>query len=215
MRNEDLIEQLSATVRPVDTQHWPRRVLMALGLSSTIIGLVVVFGLTLRPDLSEWTLKPAMQVKSTYTLGLSLAACLGFLALSQPLGRPRLSLFLAAGLVILTGTLAFSELLRFPPEVLRRIWLAPSWSFCMSTIWTLSLPILAAALWVMRQRAPVYPIRAGLACGLLAGALAASAYSFHCTEDSALFLISWYSSGCLLSGLSGAVAGHWLLRWRY
>ncbi len=215
MQNEDLIEQLSAAVRPVDAQRWPRRVLIGLGLSSAIIGLAVVFGLSLRPDLSAWTVNPAMQMKSAYTLGLSLAGTLGFLALSQPLGRYGVSLILTALFVVFAGCLALNELVYFTPEAIKRAWMAPSWAFCMGTIWALSLPVLTAAIWLMRQRAPVHPLQAGLACGLLAGALAASAYSLHCTEDSALFLFSWYTLGLGISGLTGAIAGHFALRWRF
>lgn len=214
MRSEDLIERLSAEVRPADSMRWPRLAIFWLSLSAGLAGLLVVFGLSLRPDIGNWLSNSAMQIKSAYTLGLSLASLLAFWALSQPLGQNRLGPLFAIGLMMLTGTIALIEAQHLTPEALNHVWMAPSWAFCMGTIWALSAPILVVALWLMRQRAPVYPTQAGLASGLLAGALAASAYTLHCTEDSALFLFSWYTLGMALCGLTGAIAGHFTLRWR-
>jgi hypothetical protein len=77
----------------------------------------------------------------------------------------------------------------------------------------LSLPALVGALWALRGLAPTRPGAAGLAAGLLAGALGALGYSLACTELSPAFVAFWYSLGIGLAGALGAVLGPWVLRW--
>ena len=57
------------------------------------------------------------------------------------------------------------------------------------------------------------PTLAGLSAGLMAGALGAWVYSFHCTESGMPFLALWYSLGIAAVMLVGAIAGRLLLRW--
>ncbi len=77
----------------------------------------------------------------------------------------------------------------------------------------LSLPVFAGTLWAMRGLAPVQPVRAGAAAGLLAGAVGALIYALHCPEMEAPFLGSWYLLGMLIPGAAGAALGPRLLRW--
>ena len=65
----------------------------------------------------------------------------------------------------------------------------------------------------MRGLAPTRPVRAGAAAGLLAGALAATAYTLHCPESQAPFLAVWYLLGILAPAAAGALVGPRLLRW--
>jgi hypothetical protein len=48
---------------------------------------------------------------------------------------------------------------------------------------------------------------------LLAGAVGAWIYAFHCNESAAPFVAIWYTLGMAAVGASGGLLGKWLLRW--
>jgi hypothetical protein len=142
-------------------------------------------------------------------LGLAFSLCI---ALSRPMmtnhpGRRLLPLAaLAAGavaieLVVLPGTAWASRLVGSNALV------------CLIAIPTLAIVPLAAVLAILRSGAPASPALAGGAAGLLAAAAAAALYSFHCFDDSPLFVVTWYALAALPVIALGAVAGHRLLRW--
>ncbi|MGA8293552.1 MAG: NrsF family protein, partial [Rhodoplanes sp.] len=53
----------------------------------------------------------------------------------------------------------------------------------------------------------------GASAGLVAAALAATVYAAHCTDDSPLFVATWYSLAIALVVAVGAVLGPRVLRW--
>ncbi|MDE2299455.1 MAG: DUF1109 family protein, partial [Burkholderiales bacterium] len=75
------------------------------------------------------------------------------------------------------------------------------------------LPALAGTLWAVRGLAPTRPRAAGLAAGLLAGAVGALGYALSCPEVSITFVAVWYSLGIALVGGAGAALGPRVLRW--
>jgi hypothetical protein len=83
---------------------------------------------------------------------------------------------------------------------------------CMMSIPLLSLPLLAAALIGLRHGAPARPAVAGAVAGLLSAGLAATLYASHCTDDSPLFVVTWYSIATALVATIGALAGSKVLR---
>jgi len=87
-----------------------------------------------------------------------------------------------------------------------------SW-ICMTAIPVLSLPILAGALIGLRHGAPARPAVAGAVAGLLSAGLAATLYASHCTDDSPLFVATWYTLATALVTAVGALAGSKLLKW--
>jgi hypothetical protein len=75
------------------------------------------------------------------------------------------------------------------------------------------LPILAGLIYVSRHGAPERPALAGALAGILSAGLAATLYATHCTDDSPLFVITWYSIAVGLMAAIGALAGSRFLRW--
>jgi hypothetical protein len=112
--------------------------------------------------------------------------------------------------MVLLGVIA---LLTAPAGGHVAVLLGHSWARCPFNVLLLSLPGLAGALWALRGLAPTRPRAAGLAAGLLAGALGALGYSLSCTELSPAFVAVWYSLGVALAGGLGAILGPRLLRW--
>ena len=77
----------------------------------------------------------------------------------------------------------------------------------------LSIPLLVAALTALRHGAPTRPVLAGAVAGLLSGGLAAALYASHCTDDSPLFVATWYSLAIAIVTVAGMLAGSKVLRW--
>jgi hypothetical protein len=73
--------------------------------------------------------------------------------------------------------------------------------FCLTLIPLLSIGPLACLLAALREGAPSSPGLAGAVAGLGASGIAATFFAANCTDDSALFLITWYLMPCR-SGLS-------------
>jgi hypothetical protein len=76
----------------------------------------------------------------------------------------------------------------------------------------MALPLLVAALTGLRQGAATRPALSGAVAGLMSGGLAATVYAAHCTDDSPLFVATWYSIGIAGLTVVGAAAGSRVLR---
>ncbi len=84
---------------------------------------------------------------------------------------------------------------------------------CLTLIPLLSIAPLAALLVAMRAGAPVSPTLAGAAAGFVAAGIAATLYASNCTDDSPLFVATWYTLATLIVVAVGALVGGRLLRW--
>jgi hypothetical protein len=76
----------------------------------------------------------------------------------------------------------------------------------------MSLPLLAAALFGLRHGAPARPAVTGAIAGLLSAGMAATLYASHCSDDSPLFVATWYSIATAVVAAIGALAGSRVLR---
>jgi hypothetical protein len=76
----------------------------------------------------------------------------------------------------------------------------------------LSLPLLAAALIALRRGAPSRPAVAGAFAGVLSAGLAATLYASHCTDDSPMFVATWYTIAIAFVAAIGALAGSRVLK---
>ncbi|MCC8942470.1 DUF1109 family protein, partial [Bradyrhizobium sp. Arg68] len=65
----------------------------------------------------------------------------------------------------------------------------------------------------LRQGAPAQPAVAGAVAGLLSAGLAATIYASHCTDDSPLFVATWYTLATAIVASVGAIAGKQVLRY--
>ena len=76
-----------------------------------------------------------------------------------------------------------------------------------------SLGPLAVLLFALKKGAPTQPSLAGAIAGLVAGGMAATFYAAHCTDDSPLFVATWYPLAVALLTIVGALAGRMFVRW--
>ncbi len=83
---------------------------------------------------------------------------------------------------------------------------------CLTYIPLIGIGPLAVVLLALRHGAPTSPARAGTVAGLLAGGIAATFYAAQCTDDSPLFVATWYTIAAALVSAIGALAGPRVLR---
>ena len=77
----------------------------------------------------------------------------------------------------------------------------------------MAAPLLVALVLAMRAGAPRYPGLTGALAGAAAAGIAALLYASHCTDDSPLFVATWYPLATLVCAGAGALAGRWFLAW--
>src|SRR5580700_638552 len=211
METEQLIRTLAA-----DNPHRARAVGVMLTLALLVAAPVSVamfmMGLGVRPDVMTAMHNPFFDLKFAVTLALAISA----IAVSLHLSRPEASLAGWAWLLLIpAGILAagLSGEMMLPQRLPMMTRLVGSNSrVCLTAIPLMSLPLLAGALIGLRHGAPARPAVAGAIAGLLSAGLAATLYASHCTDDSPLFVATWYTIATALVTALGALAGSRVLR---
>lgn len=84
---------------------------------------------------------------------------------------------------------------------------------CLTFIPLLGLGPLALLLLALRHGAPSQPTLAGAVAGLAAGGIAATFYAAHCTDDSPLFVATWYTAAIAILVFLGWVGARRFVRW--
>src|SRR6267378_1875215 len=211
METDQLIRSLAA-----DNAHraHPVGVVLALALLAAAPVSVAMFfvGLGVRPDVMTAMRNPFFDLKFLVTLALAISA----IAVSLHLSRPEASLHGWAWLLLIPAGLLVAGIgseMMMPQRLPMMTRLVGSNSrTCLIAIPLMSLPLLAAALIGLRHGAPTRPAVAGAIAGLLSAGLAATLYASHCTDDSPLFVATWYTMATALVTAVGALAGSRVLR---
>jgi hypothetical protein len=211
METEQLIRTLAA-----DNLHRARPVglVMALALlaAAPVSMAMFLMELGVRPDVMTAMHNPFFDLKFVVTLALATSA----IVVSLHLSRPEASLkgwawllLIPAG-ILATGIASEMMMPQRLPMMTRLI--GSNSRVCMTAIPLMSLPLLAAALIGLRHGAPTRPAVAGAIAGLLSAGLAATLYASHCTDDSPLFVTTWYTISTALVTAIGALVGPRVLR---
>ena len=157
--------------------------------------------------------EPGWWLKLGYAAALASAAAWCVARLARPGLRADRAAQVWVGIALLMAAIGLFEQLQLPPGTRLAAWLGHSWTTCPRNVMLLSLPAMALCFWALRGLAPTQPRRAGLAAGLLAGALGAMVYTLACSELSPSFVVTWYTLGIAGAGVIGALLGPRLLRW--
>lgn len=177
--------------------------MFALTMALTLIG----------PLPAEVFMTPTPWMKFAYTLSLVSAAAFLTLRLARPLAGLALPVRLLGMVLLMMLALGTWHLAQVPSDARSQAILGQTWLLCPWLVLIVSLPSLLAMQLVLRGFAPVQLRQTGFACGLLAGAIGATAYAMACPEDSPTFVAVWYTFGIVMTGAVGAISGRWLLRW--
>jgi hypothetical protein len=212
METDQLIRTLAA-----DNAHRARPVGLVLALTllaaAPVSLAMFITELGMRPDVMTAMRNPFFDLKFLVTLALAISAIAVSLHLSRPEGSLRgwaWLLLIPAGLLVAGIAGEMMMMPQRPPMMTRLV--GSNSRVCMTAIPLMSLPLLAAALIGLRHGAPSRPAVAGAIAGLLSAGLAATLYASHCTDDSPLFVATWYTMATALVTAIGALAGSKVLR---
>src|SRR3954453_20383979 len=156
---------------------------------------------------------PLFDLKFLVTLALALPA----IAIAVHLSRPEAStrrwawwLLIPVGLlgIGIAGEMMMPQRL---PMMTRLV--GSNSLVCLTAIPRLARPLLVAALIGLRHGAPARPAVAGGFAGLVSAGLPAALYASHCTDDSPLFVATWYTLATALVTAIGALVGAKVLRY--
>ena len=78
---------------------------------------------------------------------------------------------------------------------------------CLAFIPLMGVGPLALFILALRNAAPARPALAGAVAGLAAGGIAATLYAAHCTDNSPLFVATWYTLAIAMLTALGGLAG--------
>jgi hypothetical protein len=185
---------------------------LALLAAAPLSVAIFMMALGVRPDVMTAMHNPFFDLKFLITLALAVSA----IVVSLHLSRPEASLKGWGWLLLIpVGIIAAgigSEMMmpqRLP--MMTRL-IGSNSRICMTAIPLLSLPLLAGALMGLRHGAPARPALAGAIAGLISAGLAATLYAAHCTDDSPLFVATWYPIATAIVTAVGALIGARVLR---
>lgn len=211
METEQLIRTLAA-----DNPHRARPVgfVLALALLATapvsFVGFAMALGV--RPDIMTAMHNPFFDLKFVITLALAISAIVVGLHLSRPEASFKgwgWLLLIPAGIV--AAEIASEMMMPQRLPMMTRL-IGSNSRVCMTAIPLLSLPLLAGALIGLRHGAPARPALAGALAGLISAGLAATLYASHCTDNSPLFVATWYPIATAMVTAAGALIGAKVLR---
>jgi hypothetical protein len=211
MDTDQLIRTLAA-----DSAHRAPRVGFVLALAllaAAPVSLLIFFaGLGVRPDVMTAMHNPFFDLKFAVTLALAISAIMVSLHLSRPEASLRgWAWLLMVPVGVLAAAIAGEMMLPQRLPMMTRL-VGSNSKICMTAIPLMSLPLLVAALLGLRHGAPTRPAVAGAIAGLLSAGLAATLYASHCTDDSPLFVATWYTIAAAAVTAVGALAGSKLLK---
>jgi len=211
METEQLIRTLAADnpyrMRPVGSV-----LALALLAAAPISLIMFMMALGVRPDVMTAMRNPFFDLKFVITLALAISAIVVGLHLSRPEASVKgwgWLLLIPAGIIAagIAGEMMMPQRL---PMMTRLV--GSNSRVCMTSIPLLSLPLLAGALVGLRHGAPARPALAGAMAGLISAGLAATLYASHCTDDSPLFVATWYPIATAVVTAVGALIGAKVLR---
>ncbi|MBA3518204.1 MAG: DUF1109 family protein [Rhizobiales bacterium] len=212
MDTDVLIRTLAADARPsavsLSAVWWG-----AAGLAVALAAVVFFTTLGPRPDIAAAAETPRFLFKFVVTIALAASA----FGLARSLSRPgetwREGLpFLAVAPVLIVAAVVL-ELFLLPPDSWTARMIGTNSMVCLTYVPLIGIGPLAIFLLALRQGAPTRPALAGAVAGLLAGGIAATLYAAQCTDDSPLFVATWYPIAIAGLALTGAVGAKTFVRW--
>ena len=212
MDTRNFIKALAADIRA------PRRSLSSIwwgatGVAVSLAAIVFLATLVPRPDIADAAETPRFLFKFVITVTLTVTAFILARALLRPeeTGR-KIAPYLAIA-PVLTAAGVVAELFVLPQDIWSARLIGTNSMACLFLIPMIGIGPLAVFLLALRHGAPARPIIAGAVAGILAGGIAATFYALHCTDDSPLFVASWYTIAIGGLALAGAVGADRFVRW--
>lgn len=212
MRTEDLIKALDADARskamPLRSAWW-----VATAVAAVIAAVVFWFTIGPRSDIMIAMHTMRFLSKFVFTIVLAGTAFALIHALSTPGASTGKAATWMAAAPLLVLVAVVLELFAVPEAQWGTRLVGSNMMICMGFIPLIGIGPLAIFLWMLRYGAPTRPVLAGAVAGLLAGGLAATFYAAHCSDDSPLFVATWYTVAIIILTVLGALGGRLFVRW--
>jgi len=213
MKTNDLIAMLATEASATPTVSPLRRCTQATAAGVAISLALVLTLWGLNPELNALAHTQAFWVKVVWLVLTCTFAAPVVMHLARPGVAAGRGVWGIAAALVGMAMLALMQVATVDADTGMQLMLGSSWQECSASIAALSVPLLAALLWMLRDMAPTRPALAGASAGLMAGTLASLVYSLHCTETAYAFVAVWYVAGMALMAGVGALLGSRLLRW--
>ena len=212
METNELIRALASDARlraAAPSSVWWGAVGLAIALAA------VIFFTTLGPrsDIATAAETPRFLFKFVVTITLAVSAFGLVRVLSRPEETSRRAILYLATAPALVIMAVIVELFLVPQDAWSAKLVGTNSVMCLTYIPLMGIGPLATFLLALRHSAPAKPTLAGGVAGLLAGGIAATFYAAQCTDDSPLFVATWYTIAITSLALVGAVGAHRFTRW--
>jgi hypothetical protein len=213
MKTEQLIDILSTNVESVKRGQVGRTLAAALAVGGVAAFCLMLATVGVRPDIAGGAQVGFLIVKLLFTLSLIGMGAVLLIRSMHPGGDARKAIafiLVPFAAILLAGLIALGF---GSPAAWGRMVLGSGWAACLACIPFFALIPFAVLIWALRRAAPTNLKRAGAIAGVVAGALGAAVYAFHCPDDSVPFIAIWYGAPIALFAFIGAKLGPRLLRW--
>lgn len=208
MKTDDLISMLADDATPEPINFFP---LFLVGTTCSMLIMLMAIGV--REDFWHYIQQPMVMLKHILPWFIIIALLPFVRASLRPEYTHRLAPKLLPYIIIAFSALLFGLFNTDKSGWGMAVIGKTSPYACIGYILLLSIPLFWGVFFTLSKGAPSFPTRAGIAAGLVSGAVAASIYAFSCDQDHPLFFAIWYSAAILISGIIGAFIGHFRLRW--
>jgi len=185
----------------------------AFGVAAVLAALAFLVLIGPRGDIAEAAETARFLFKFVVTLALTATAFFLVVRMSRPGASLAAPLSLIGLVPVLLAFGIGVEFLIVPSDQWSQRWIGSNSMVCLTFIPLIGVAPLAVAMAALRHGAPTSPGLAGAAAGLLAGGLAATFYAAHCTDDSPLFVATWYPIATALLAIVGFISGRIFIRW--
>ena len=215
MKTDHLIDMLSTNLEPIKNGGQVRKaVAVALVIGGAASFCLMLATVGMRTAASGGFHLAFLVLKLLFALFLIGVGTTLLAKLTRP-GQDGRRLYKVIFLPVMVVGFAGVIVLALQPSLAawKRMILETEWATCILCIPLFAIIPFLALIWALRKGAPTNLRRTGAIAGLVAGALGAAAYAFHCPDDSLPFIAIWYGAMILLCAWIGARLGPWLLRW--
>ena len=213
MNTDRLIEMLSTNIEPVDRQELRTALAWAVVIGGAAAFCLMLSTVALRSDLTSGASLVFVALKLLFALTV-IGAGVAFLSRAMRPGQEARRPFGLAFLPLVAIAVAsVADLALGLSTAPHRMMAGTHWVLCLYCIPLFAIIPFMLLVWALHVGAPTYLRQTGAIAGLVAGAMGAAAYAFHCPDDSLPFIAVWYGASIALCALFGAMLGPRVLRW--
>jgi hypothetical protein len=212
MTTGQLINLLAKDLRP--EWSFSRAIALAMAMGALISGTTFFVEIGFRADVPEAVHSWRFLLKFALTGTTALAATGALSSLGRPYGAIDRWVWVAAAIVpaLLVGAIVIELATQSEARWAARL-IGHNSRICLTVIPFLSAGPLLCLYLVLRAGAPRAPGYAGAVAGVAASGIGATFYAANCTDDSPLFVATWYPLAILGVSATACLAGKLLLRW--